>query len=51
MVLMNVTSGLTKNRKQKDIRLVITMEATGVYYENCALFLFRKGIYNSCCIT
>lgn len=34
---------IDKNRKQKDIRLVITMEATGVYYENCALFLFRKG--------
>ncbi len=34
---------IEKNMKQKDIRLVITMEATGVYYENCALFLFRKG--------
>lgn len=34
---------ITKNWKQKDTRLVITMEATGVYYENCALFLFRKG--------
>lgn len=32
-----------KNRKQTDIRLVTTMEATGVYYENCALFLFKKG--------
>lgn len=34
---------ITKNWKQKDTRLVITMEATGVYYENCALFLFKKG--------
>lgn len=34
---------IQKNWKQKDIRLAITMEATGVYYENCALFLFRKG--------
>lgn len=34
---------ITKHWKQKDIRLVVTMEATGVYYENCALFLFRKG--------
>lgn len=34
---------IEKNRKHKDLRLVITMEATGVYYENCALFLFRKG--------
>jgi transposase len=34
---------IEKNRKQKDIRLVTTMEATGVYYENCALFLFKKG--------
>lgn len=34
---------IKKNWKQKDIRLVIAMEATGVYYENCALFLFKKG--------
>src|SRR3989337_2129410 len=34
---------ITKHWKQKDIRLVMTMEATGVYYENSALFLFRKG--------
>lgn len=34
---------VTKHWKQKDIRLVVTMEATGVYYENCALFLFKKG--------
>src|SRR3989337_3602337 len=34
---------ITKHWKQKDIRLVMTMEATGVYYENSALFLFKKG--------
>lgn len=34
---------IIKNWKQKDIRLAVTMEATGVYYENCALFLFKKG--------
>jgi Transposase and inactivated derivatives len=34
---------IAKHWKQKEIRLTITMEATGVYYENCALFLFRKG--------
>lgn len=33
---------IQKHWKQKDIRLAIAMEATGVYYENCALFLFRK---------
>lgn len=38
-----VVKWIERNRKQKDVRLVITMEATGVYYENCALFLFRKG--------
>lgn len=46
----NTTSGfaecdkwITKHWKHPDIRLAIIMEATGVYYENCALFLFRKG--------
>jgi len=29
--------------KQKDIPLFITMEATGVYFENCALYLFTEG--------
>jgi transposase len=38
-----VVKWIEKNRKQNNVRLVITMEATGVYYENCALFLFRKG--------
>lgn len=34
---------ITKHWKHRDVRLTIIMEATGVYYENCALFLFRKG--------
>lgn len=32
-----------RNRKEKGIPLVICMEATGVYYENCALFLHNQG--------
>jgi len=32
-----------KHYKQKEIPLVVSMEATGVYYENCALFLFKQG--------
>ena len=32
-----------KHYKQKDIPLVVNMEATGVYYENCALYLFKEG--------
>ncbi len=34
---------LFKHHKQKDIALVVVMEATGVYYENIALFLHLKG--------
>ena len=34
---------IRKYWKLKAIRLTISMEATGVYYENCALFLFKKG--------
>lgn len=36
---------IAKHYKQKDLPLTIAMEATGVYYENCALFLFKTG-YN-----
>ena len=32
-----------KNQRYKDIPLVICMEATGVYYEQCALYLFIQG--------
>ena len=31
-----------KHRKDKEIPLVICMEATGIYHENCALYLFEK---------
>ena len=34
---------LMKHHKQKDVPLVVVMEATGVYYENLALFLYLKG--------
>lgn len=29
--------------KEKNIPVVIVMEATGIYYENCALYLFKAG--------
>ena len=34
---------LAKHHKQKNISLVVVMEATGVYYENLALFLYLQG--------
>src|SRR5438309_807476 len=34
---------IKKHYKQKEIPLVTIMEATGVYYENCALYLFSNG--------
>lgn len=33
---------IKKHQKDKEIPLVICMEATGVYHENCALFLHEK---------
>ena len=39
----SIDAWLIKHRKQKDIPLVVVMEATGVYYENLALFLYLKG--------
>ena len=33
---------IKKHHKQKQIPLVTVMEATGVYYENCALYLFNN---------
>lgn len=39
----SLVAWLTKHYKQKDISLVVVMEATGVYYENVALFLHLKG--------
>jgi transposase len=34
---------VNKHRKLKEVPLVVSMEATGVYYENCALYLFKNG--------
>lgn len=39
----SLVAWLIKQHKQKDIPLVVVMEATGVYYENVALFLHLKG--------
>lgn len=36
-----------KHAKPKDIPLVIVMEATGVYYEGCALYLNQAGYFVS----
>jgi transposase len=33
---------IIKHQKEISIPLVICMEATGVYYESCALYLFEK---------
>ncbi|MFN8276486.1 MAG: IS110 family transposase [Chitinophagales bacterium] len=33
---------ITKHHKQKEVPLTIGMEATGVYYENCALFFSQR---------
>jgi transposase len=38
-----LTQWANKHCKLQGIPLVICMEATGVYYENCALFLFKHG--------
>lgn len=37
-----IVSWVSKHRKQQETPLVITMEATGVYFEHCALFLYRQ---------
>ena len=34
---------IEKHYKQKDLPLCIVMEATGVYYEQCAMYLFKHG--------
>lgn len=34
---------IKKHQKEKEVSLSICMEATGVYHENCALFLHEKG--------
>ncbi len=34
---------VNKHHRLKDVPLVVNMEATGVYYENCALYLFKQN--------
>lgn len=34
---------IEKNRKDKELPLIIGMEATGIYYEECAYFLYDKN--------
>ena len=34
---------VTRHKKEADVPLVNVIEATGVYYEACALFLFKAG--------
>ena len=36
---------IEKHYKQKDVPLIISLEATGVYHEQCAMYLFKGG-YN-----
>jgi len=37
-------SWLGNHRKEGRVPLTIVMEATGVYYESCAMFLFKAGL-------
>jgi len=39
----DLDSWISKHKKETTIPLSITMEATGVYYESCALYLFKKN--------
>jgi transposase len=39
----DLTDWIAKHRKEAQTPLAITMEATGVYFEACALFLFKEG--------
>ena len=39
----SLISWIARHQKETSIPLVITMEATGVYYESCALFLSKAG--------
>ena len=40
----SLTAWLDRHKKEPDIPLVNVIEATGVYYEACALFLFKAGL-------
>src|ERR1700712_2958598 len=35
---------VNRHKKESDIPLVNVIEATGVYYEACALYLFKTGL-------
>ena len=35
---------INKHQKEHSIPLVVNMEATGIYYESCALFLHQQGL-------
>lgn len=39
----NLENWVIKHYKEKTISIVFCMEATGVYYESCALYLFEKN--------
>jgi transposase len=39
----DLISWVNRHKKESTIPLIIAMEATGVYYEACALFLFKAG--------
>ena len=39
----SLATWIIKHHKEKDIPMVVVMEATGVYYENVALFLHLNG--------
>ncbi|WP_343561614.1 IS110 family transposase [Sphingobacterium sp.] len=43
----DLVNWMIRHRKQIDIPLVICMEATGVYYENCAMYLDKEGFFVS----
>jgi transposase len=40
----DILTWLNRHKKESDIPLVNVIEATGVYYEACALFLFKAGL-------
>lgn len=39
----NLLVWVTRHKKEANVPLVTVIEATGVYYEGCALFLFKAG--------
>lgn len=46
----NLAQWIIKHKKE-DIPVVICMEATGIYHENCAYYLFEKGFDTSIIFT